>query len=225
MVRISESNLALNETETERLTQLEAVVKRGLAQFYAVGDALREIRESRLYREEYESFEAYCADKWQMTASRARQLIGAANVIDEIESVTTVTPTRERQTRALAQLPKGERAGAWDEVVSEAGPEPTTAQVESVVAKRRQRDTVRETESAAGSEAGTKSDCGDPKPSAIAGRQSFNRMLVALRDALEQLKQAAGERPAQVYKEQLRIVADDCAEVLAEVMVVLGTEA
>lgn len=64
-----------------------------------------EIRDSRLYRVEHKTFEDYCKNKWKMTASRARQLIGSSERVRNIESVTTVTPKTEAVTRPLTKLP------------------------------------------------------------------------------------------------------------------------
>ncbi len=52
----------------------------------------------------FETFEAYCRERWDFNASRARQLIGAAEDFDNIKSVTTVTPKTEWQIRPLARL-------------------------------------------------------------------------------------------------------------------------
>lgn len=41
---------ALTTTETERLTDLETTIERGLKTFVEVGQALMEIRDGRLYR-------------------------------------------------------------------------------------------------------------------------------------------------------------------------------
>ncbi len=75
----------LSDGETGRLAELEAVVERGLQTFVEVGEALGEIRDQRLYRATHRTFEEYCRDRWGFVASRARQLIAAA------ETVTAVT--------------------------------------------------------------------------------------------------------------------------------------
>ena len=72
-----------------------------LTTFVDVGTALLEVRDSRLYRANYATFESYCADRWNMVASRARQLIAAANTVGNLSSVTTVTPANERTAREL----------------------------------------------------------------------------------------------------------------------------
>jgi len=56
--------------ETGQLLACEQVIERGLQTFYAVGDALAHIRESRLYRAKYATFEEYCQDRWCSAAVR-----------------------------------------------------------------------------------------------------------------------------------------------------------
>jgi len=121
-------------SEAARLADLEAVVQRGLSSFVDVGNALHEIREARLYRATHDTFEDYCQERWEFVASRARQLIAAA----EVASVTTGnTPPNERQARELVPLlgqpEKLQRA--W-ELASDDGA-PTAAKIREVVKRER----------------------------------------------------------------------------------------
>ena len=54
-----EENL-LSEAETLELRRLEARVEIGLKAFWEIGQALSQIRDKRLYRENYKTFEEYC---------------------------------------------------------------------------------------------------------------------------------------------------------------------
>ena len=51
----------------DRLAECEAVIERGQQTFIEVGQALMEIRDSRLYRETHATFEAYCNERWGWT--------------------------------------------------------------------------------------------------------------------------------------------------------------
>lgn len=84
--------------ERSRLEQLESVIERGLATFVEVGEALAEIRDSRLYLESHGSFEDYCRQRWGLGRSRAYQLIDAAAVS------TIVDIPNEAQARELVPL-------------------------------------------------------------------------------------------------------------------------
>jgi VRR-NUC domain len=83
--------------EHKRLDELEAIIERGVQTFVEVGEALMEIRDSRLYKQTHSSFESYLRERWKMSRPRGYQLIGAAKL-----STTVDTPVEnERQARAL----------------------------------------------------------------------------------------------------------------------------
>jgi hypothetical protein len=103
----------LTAAEREQLAEQEAIIEHGLATFIEVGRALKAIRYRRLYRADYDTFEDYCQQKWGMVASRARQLIAAAQVTENVRTVTAVTPANEAQVRPLAGLEKVEQREAW----------------------------------------------------------------------------------------------------------------
>lgn len=111
---------ALAPRDAERLADLEVTIAQGLSTFVEVGGALAEIRETRLYRAEFVTFEEYCQRRWYMNASRARQLIASAQVVAAVESVTTVTPANEAQTRPLASLEPEQQREVWKEAVETA---------------------------------------------------------------------------------------------------------
>ena len=76
-----------------------------------------EIRDSRLYRIEYGTFEEYCKTKWDISTRQANRLIGAS------ETVTTLgpmgpAPKTESQTRPLTKLkdPEQQRE-AWQKIL------------------------------------------------------------------------------------------------------------
>jgi hypothetical protein len=129
---------AITIQESARLVELEKKIKRGLDTFVEVGEALLEIRDSRLYRIEHATFEDYCREKWGFTRMQASRLINAA------EATTNVTnwlqpespkPTTESQARPLTKLPPEEQPAAWAKAVERAdGKQPTAKQVEAAVA-------------------------------------------------------------------------------------------
>lgn len=138
-----------------RLVELEQVVERGLATFVEVGQALMEIRDSRLYRETHGSFEDYCRERWQFSRRHANRLVQAAEVAGVLGPMGPTSQPREfldneatwgpkltrtmneRQARELAPLldqPETLRE-TWAEVV-DLHPEPTAADVREVVQRR-----------------------------------------------------------------------------------------
>jgi hypothetical protein len=54
---------ALSEAEKATLAQCETRIAKGWSAFLDVGDALLTVRDSRLYRSAFESFEEYCRVK------------------------------------------------------------------------------------------------------------------------------------------------------------------
>lgn len=130
----------LTTAERAELGRYEAVIKRGLDTFFEVGNALAKIRDDRLYRGEYSTFEEYCRGRWEFTDRRARMLIDAAEVIGNLESgtVVPVMPTSERQARPLTKLEPSQQRVVWQEAVADAGgKQPTAAQVERAVERVR----------------------------------------------------------------------------------------
>lgn len=128
--------VALSTAEASRLAACEAVIDRGLQSFAAVGQALREIRDSKLYRSlERQTFEVYCWERWRLTRRRAYQLIEAAGVIENLKMCTMVhIPDNERQVRELASLSTTEQqVEVWTKVWEDGGT-PTAAKIAAVIA-------------------------------------------------------------------------------------------
>jgi N6-adenosine-specific RNA methylase IME4 len=120
--------------ESRRLVELETTIGAGLKTFVEVGEALLEIRDSRLYRIEHRTFEAYCREKWGMSRPRVYQLIGASQVTKQVSTIVDKAPSTESQARPLTKLPPEQQAQAWSKAVEMAGGEqPTAKQVEVAV--------------------------------------------------------------------------------------------
>lgn len=132
----------LRPDEYLNLRKCERVIECGLVTFMEVGSALAMIRDERLYRAEFETFESYCLARWDIRASRARQLCAAVDTVRNLGlgSVTTVTlalPASERQVRPLVGLPPEEQRAAWAEAVATApNGRVTAAHVQDIVRKR-----------------------------------------------------------------------------------------
>ena len=116
----------LAQTEAHRLAACEATITQGLQTFYDVGTALLEIRDSRLYRAEHPTFEAYCRERWGMERRRAYQLIEAAEAFESVQNFTHSPPANEAQARPLAAVAPEARA----EVLTLAAPKFTQTQQE-----------------------------------------------------------------------------------------------
>lgn len=114
---------ALSVTESDELVQHEKTISRGLHTFTEVGEALQQIRDKRLYRTEFETFEGYCRLKWGMGRQYAYRLIGGAEVTGNLVSSIgdTALPAKEAHTRELAKLAPEAQPVAWLKAVQAAG--------------------------------------------------------------------------------------------------------
>lgn len=90
--------------DVRRLALLEETIEAGMSSFVLVGEALLEVRDSRLYRVQYPTFEAYCKGRWGFSQPRAYQLMEAAEVVAAVSSTNVEPPANEAQARALAPV-------------------------------------------------------------------------------------------------------------------------
>ena len=97
--------LDLTVKEEARIAQLEATIERGMQTFVEVGLALMEIRDARLYRAEFGTFEEYCQERWGWTRQHTNRMIASAEVTTNLEPLGSILPATERQARPLAPLP------------------------------------------------------------------------------------------------------------------------
>lgn len=102
----------LSEGEISKLAECEGIIRRGIKTFVEVGDALLTIRDQRLYREQFKTFEAYCREQWGFSRSHANRLIESACVVENLAPMGA-KPQSERQVRPLAKLPPSEQPKAW----------------------------------------------------------------------------------------------------------------
>jgi len=126
----------LNPAAQVALVSCEQRIERGLKTFIDVGQALAEIRDSRLYKGTHDTFEAYCRDRWKMTDGRARQLMIAAATATNVAVTGLPTPVNEGQARALAAVPEPERAEVWREATERTGGKPTAKVVTEIARER-----------------------------------------------------------------------------------------
>jgi hypothetical protein len=93
--------------ESKRLIELEKVINTGKQSFLEVGNALAEIRETRIYRSEHKSFDDYCRKRWGWGKAYAYQLIGCAEVK---RSPIGDAVKNQAQAKELAKVPAPKRA-------------------------------------------------------------------------------------------------------------------
>ncbi len=100
--------------QQDRLTHLENIIAGNQYRFYEIGKALKEIRDSRLYKLTlFETFEAYARARWDIGRSQSYRLINACSVISNLSPIGDILPGNESQTRSLIQLDPIEQRGIW----------------------------------------------------------------------------------------------------------------
>lgn len=125
---MSVPTVALTVTESDRLAECEATIERGFQTFAEVGTALLEIRDARLYRSEFGTFEDYCRERWNMSARHATRTIDAAQVIATIGPIGPI-PTTESQARELVGLPAETAAAVMTAAMDATDGKPTAAAI------------------------------------------------------------------------------------------------
>lgn len=93
----------LTVIEQNNLVELEKTIQKNLSAFYEVGFALMQIRDNRLYREVYGTFEEYCKEKWGFERNYANKLIRASAVVENLGTNVPI-PKGEGVVRPLTRI-------------------------------------------------------------------------------------------------------------------------
>lgn len=125
---------SLTTLEIGELEQCESVIEQGLKTFVDVGNALLKIRDGKLYRIDFGTFEDYCKERWNMQRAHAYRLIDAANVVNILSPTGDILPTTERVARPLTQLEPEDQPVVWQKITETApNGKVTAAHAQSVV--------------------------------------------------------------------------------------------
>lgn len=118
-VEVIQSSRPLSEEEVRDRERLERTVERA---FYQAGSALQELRDRRLYRDGYDSFEDYCRGRFGHSRQKANYLITGAAIYRTLSAANCpLLPSSEYQVRPLAVLAPQQQPTVWNEAVAEAG--------------------------------------------------------------------------------------------------------
>jgi hypothetical protein len=131
------------ESLSEQLTRCENQVKMGLGMMKqgvsAIGKALEEIVESKLYRLKKETFEIFCPEYFGISSKQAYDYIGAYHDLEHIKAFSPIgdkalpLPTNESQTRSIRNLSPEKKAEIYNTAVQESGGKtPTAAKIKEV---------------------------------------------------------------------------------------------
>ncbi len=106
----------LTAREKRDLEKAERKIATGLRFFVEVGTALKEIRDNRLYRQDYRTFEEYVVARWDFSRPRAYELCAASEVMADLSGIPDirVLPENEAQANPLTRLKTAtHRKRAW----------------------------------------------------------------------------------------------------------------
>ncbi|BDA71511.1 hypothetical protein CAL7716_056770 [Calothrix sp. PCC 7716] len=115
--------------------------------FYEAGKALKELRDRRLYRASYKTFEEYAIHRFGYNRRQPYRLIEAADVVDTIIKMcpngTQILPTNERQVRELTKLEPDIRGICWEQAVkANGGKVPSGRLVKDIVERIMEKERV-----------------------------------------------------------------------------------
>lgn len=111
----------LTPTQATRLAELESEIDDGMATFLRVGQALQEIRDSKLYLGESDSFHEYTKNRFGFGRDQARNIIQATEAtesLDDVPPLLSVSAAKE-----LKHVPEDERQAVLDAAKESAGPD------------------------------------------------------------------------------------------------------
>ena len=154
---VSSSALATVETEEKAdLTYDEQqdrlfLERKVEAAFYQAGQALKALKDKKLYRSTHSTFESYCQDRFGFKRRHPYRLIQASEIFDRILEMCPIRtqnesgeispldpkfilPSSEWQVRSLSRLKPEEQGEAWLKAVQSAeGKAPSGTKVRSIV--------------------------------------------------------------------------------------------
>lgn len=125
--------IELTEDEGAAFARCERTISEGLQTFYAVGNALAEIRDERLYRATHDTFEDYCQDRWGISRIHAYRLMSAATTVESLLPIGNTLPSNEAQVRPITGLSPDQQREVWQRAIETApNGKVTAAHVEQV---------------------------------------------------------------------------------------------
>ena len=120
----------LSDAELIEYQTYDAIVMMGCRSFADVGLALAQIRDHRLYRNDFRSFEDYCRAKCEYGRNDVDRMISAAQLFAHLMTICQqCQPEHESQVRPLIGLSPDQAAAAWGKAVEMAHGRRVTARV------------------------------------------------------------------------------------------------
>jgi hypothetical protein len=120
------TDIQLTTEEVNELTALESEIEQNLSGVWKFANALKTIREKRLYRQKYKTFEEYCQARWNFGRDFASKQIQAAEVAQDLSTIVYIS--NEGTAREFVSVPPEDR--------------PAVAQKAKAIAESKGRDKI-----------------------------------------------------------------------------------
>jgi hypothetical protein len=124
----------LSPEEREEYFRMLHIIRTGISSWVEAGKALTIIRDKRLYREKYDTFELFCKEEFRMSKSYANRLITGRQTIEDmaLSGFSTENPPTERVARELSKATN--KTQAWEMAKKMSGNgKPTSSVVKKAV--------------------------------------------------------------------------------------------
>jgi hypothetical protein len=122
----------LSVTQATVYEALKIGIREGLDSGFKTGEMLIRVRDEKLYRDEYDTFQKFCEAEFNLVKQRAYQYIQAAEVRKALPAKSKQLLTNESQARELAKVPEEDRKTVLAEAAKDG---PVTAQKIAEAAK------------------------------------------------------------------------------------------
>jgi len=111
----------LTQAEAQHLFELELTIRNDLINFLKVGEALAQVRDLRLYRQDYLTFGAYTSQRWGFGRAHAYRLMQVSQVAKALDPCSDDSPpTHETQLRPLIGLEPQKAKEVWELAITRA---------------------------------------------------------------------------------------------------------
>lgn len=127
---------SLARAERAQLTQLEDVISTAQRWRMEAAKALVVIRDKRLYRAEFPSFEKYAQERWGYERAYVYHLCQWGETVANLSTIGGALPERESHARPLYSLSPADQQRVWKQVVAKTST-PTARDVEQVARRYR----------------------------------------------------------------------------------------
>ena len=120
------TDIQLTSDEIVSLAHHESIIEGAKIAFELMGRALCTIRDNRLYRQQYGTFEEYCQKRWGFSSSFAHKQINSSEVAEDLRTIVHIS--NEGTAREFVSVPPEDR--------------PAVAQKAKAIAESKGRDKI-----------------------------------------------------------------------------------